>query len=219
MSRQYRISKPLIYIFCEGESEEAYAYFLKEEFERNVVIKFFRNVDVFSEADSKFKNNKKAKEDIEIINEIWLFFDVEETEKDKWEERYKIVKSLRRLRKKTRIRIRLLMTKGCVEYWFMLHYRKVRPSLLTTADKENMLKALQREIPEYRKGDHASIFKIARAYAKAVKTGNELLNELLEDGLPQIEDTDERNAWLYRSGLTFTTVHEAIRFLEELQPI
>ena len=29
------------------------------------------------------------------------------------------------------------MTTGCVEYWFLLHYKKVRPSIQTVAEKEN----------------------------------------------------------------------------------
>lgn len=32
MPRKFRQVKPLIYIFCEGESEQAYARFLKEHF-------------------------------------------------------------------------------------------------------------------------------------------------------------------------------------------
>ena len=216
MGRQFRPSKPLIYVFCEGESEEAYTEFLKQRFGQDAVIKYFKNVDVFSDAESKFRNNNRLKEAIEVINEIWFFFDAEQSEKDKWDGRYRIIKALRQIRKGSKIRIRLLMTKGCVEYWFMLHFRKMRPSLLTAADKDNMMKMLQREIPEYRKGDQISIFKIAENYPKAVESADELFHELLEDGMPQIEDTDERNRWLYRSSLSFTTVHEAIRFLEEL---
>lgn len=43
------------------------------------------------------------------------------------------------------------------------------------------------------------------------------LQNLKNDGLPTLEDTDERNKWLYRSSLTFTTVHEAIIYLESLK--
>ena len=31
--RKFQPEKPLIYVFCEGESEQAYAKFLKEHFE------------------------------------------------------------------------------------------------------------------------------------------------------------------------------------------
>ena len=35
-------------------------------------------------------------------------------------DRLKIIKKLRRLRKKPNIRVRLLMTTACVEYWFIV---------------------------------------------------------------------------------------------------
>ena len=40
---------------------------------------------------------------------------------NKWDERYRIIKKLRKLRKDQNIRVRLLMTSGCIEYWLMLH--------------------------------------------------------------------------------------------------
>lgn len=33
MSRQFKKAKPLIQVFCEGESEQAYTDFLKKQFE------------------------------------------------------------------------------------------------------------------------------------------------------------------------------------------
>ncbi len=49
----------------------------------------------------------------------------------KWNDRLAIIKKLRKLRKKQGIRVRLLMTSGCIEYWFMLHYKYyTRKSLL-----------------------------------------------------------------------------------------
>lgn len=44
-----------------------------------------------------------------------------------WNKRYKIMKFLRRQRKKPNIRVRLLMTSGCIEYWLMLHYKMTAP--------------------------------------------------------------------------------------------
>ena len=45
------------------------------------------------------------------------------------------------------------MTTGCVEYWFLLHYKKVCPSIQNVAEKETVLKMLQNECPGYEKGD------------------------------------------------------------------
>ena len=37
--RKFQPEKPLIYVFCEGESEQAYAKFLKEHFADVAVLK------------------------------------------------------------------------------------------------------------------------------------------------------------------------------------
>ena len=42
------------------------------------------------------------------------------------------------------------------------------------------------------------------------------MNRLLEDGLPMLEDTDVRNQWLCKNCKTFSNVHEAIEYLENL---
>ena len=47
--------------------------------------------------------------------------------------------------------------------------------------------------------------------------GKKTLENLRADGLPTLEDTDARNKWLHQSSRTFTTVQEAIEFLESLQ--
>lgn len=43
------------------------------------------------------------------------------------------------------------------------------------------------------------------------------LYNLLAEGLPGLEDTDERNHWLYTNCKAFSTVNEAIEFLEQLK--
>ena len=37
MARKFLLPKPLIYVFCEGESEQAYTAYLKETF-RDVAV-------------------------------------------------------------------------------------------------------------------------------------------------------------------------------------
>ncbi|HJD22867.1 MAG TPA: RloB family protein [Firmicutes bacterium] len=212
MPRRLYSYKPLIYVFCEGESEQAYTLFLKETFENVVVIK--PKMGLFSEAQNNFKKDTQLRSYVNVIDEIWFFFDVEESDRPKLEQRFQIIQELRKLRKNPHIRVRLLMTTACIEYWFLLHYRSTAPHLSTVAEKEAMLKCVQDKIPGYHKGDKDVIFKIAENYHKAVKYGQAILVQLLQDGMPTLEDTDERNRWLCQSGLTFTTVHEAIQFLE-----
>lgn len=133
-----------------------------------------------------------------------------------WQKRIRIIRSLRKLRKRPNIRVRLLMTTGCIEYWLMLHYRMFAPPIQSVSDKERMLAEVVAREPGYIKGDYASTANIAQQYPTAVKNARKVLQNLLSDGLPGLEDTDERNQWLCTQCRTFSTVHEAILFLEQL---
>lgn len=68
----------------------------------------------------------------------------------------------------------------------------------------------------YEKGNRAITAKIAEDYPIAVKNALRTMNRLLEDGLPMLEDTDVRNQWLCKNCKTFSNVHEAIEYLENL---
>lgn len=216
MARILRKTKPFIRIFCEGESEEAYAEFLKNHFSDVASIQYHRATALFDAARDKFAKDPKFRDYAEVTDEVWFFFDVEESDHRKWSDRYKIIQNLRRLRKKPNIRVRLLMTTACVEYWFMLHYRMLAPALSTVADKDRMRHMLEQQVPGYKKGDLETTHKIAAHYPAAIKNGGQVLHNLLGDGLPTLDDTDERNCWLHQSSKTFTTVQEALLYLEGL---
>lgn len=136
MSRSLKNTKPLIYVFCEGESEQAYTDFLKNRFSDVAVIKRPPSVGLFEEAEARFKKDRKYINSAEVTDEIWFFFDVEKKDIKKWDQRIKIIKYLRGLRKNQKIRVRLLMTTGCIEYWLMLHFKMFAPSVLTEAEKK-----------------------------------------------------------------------------------
>ncbi len=63
----------------------------------------------------------------------------------------------------------------------------------------------------------ASTFRIAEKYPTAVKNSKKILHSLLQQGLPGLDDTDKRNRWLYLSDRSFSTVFEAIEYLESLR--
>lgn len=217
--RKFKQEKRYIVVFCEGESEQAYTDFLKKEFKDVVSIKRSSSpssTGLFEEADSKFKKDKLYRDYAEVTDEIWFFFDVETKDKEKWDSRLKIIKRLRSLRKKSGITVRLLMTTGCIEYWFMLHYKMFTPSIQTVAEKERIIAELIEKVPDYQKGDFNSTFKIAQNYPEAVKNAKKILSNLIQDGLPGLEDTDERNCWLCKHCMTFSNVYEAIDYLTSL---
>ena len=217
MARKTKPSKPLIYVFCEGESEQAYTDYLRNKFADVAVIKRPSATGIFEEADVRFKKDPKFRNSAEVTDEIWFFFDVETKDIGSWDARMKIIKRLRSLRKRPGIKVRLLMTTGCIEYWLMLHYDMYAPSIQTVAEKQRVMDRLLAKEPNYRKGDAAVTAKIAQNYPTAVINARQTVSNLRQHGLPGLEDTDERNRWLCQKCLTFSTVYEAIDFLTSLQ--
>ena len=209
--------KTIIRVFCEGESEQAYTEFLRQTFSDVAVIKYPKETGLFDRAEDRFRKDPLYRDYKEVIDEVWFFFDIETKDIDKWEERYRIIRYLRKLRKDRDIRVRLLMTAGCVEYWFMLHRKYYVPSLQTVAEKEKVITDLKMEEPLYEKGSKEITAKIASDYPIAVKNAKKTVKRLLNEGMPGLEDTDVRNQWLQKNCLTFSNVYEAIDFLEALR--
>ena len=116
----------------------------------------------------------------------WFFFDVEKDEKDKWDSCFQIIRKLRKLRKKPEIRIRLLMTTARIEYWLMLHYKKYAPDIESPADKQRVLREVKSRVKTYEKGDYPATAQIAEKYPDAVKNAKSVLNDLLQEGLPEL---------------------------------
>lgn len=180
------------------------------------VIQYPKEPGLFDRAEERFKKDSKYRDYTEVIDEVWFFFDVETKDINKWNERYRIIKKLRKLRKDQNIRVRLLMTSGCIEYWLMLHKKYYIPPLQSVSEKEKVIADLKVEEPLYEKGNRAITAKIAEDYPIAVKNAARTMNRLLEDGMPMLEDTDVRNQWLCKNCKTFSNVHEAIKYLENL---
>lgn len=126
----------------------------------------------------------------------------------------KCLESILEARKKNPVKIRLLMTTGCLEYWFLLHYERRAPSIITPADKERIEQEVRRYVPAYEKGDYEITATIAQCYKKAIPNGRWTLERLKSDGLP--DDPAERDKWLFLGEHTFTTVHEALEMLIKL---
>ena len=92
------------------------------------------------------------------------------------------------------------------------------PIIETVSDKERILAEVVSKESNYEKGDYDSTARIAERYPTAVKNADKVLKQLVADGLPNLDDTDERNQWLYKNSKTFSTVYEAINYLEGLRP-
>lgn len=99
----------------------------------------------------------------------------------------------------------------------MLHYKMYVPPLQTVAEKERVIAEIATKESTYAKGNQQAIFKIAENYSIAVINSEKTIKNLLQDGLPGLEDTDIRNQWLCRNCKTFSNVYEAINYLESLK--
>ena len=208
--------KAIIRVFCEGETEQAYTEFLKRRFADVAVIKYPKETGLFDEANNRFAKDPQYRDYAEVIDEVWFFFDVETKDIGLWDHRLKIIKKLRKLRRDPNIKVRLLMTTGCIEYWLMLHYKKYAPPIQTEAEKARVINEVVEKEPTYNKGDYPSTAKIAENFPTAMVNAKWTLVNLLPDGLPGIEDTDERNHWLCKNCYTFSSVFEALSFLQSL---
>lgn len=208
--------KVIIRVFCEGESEQAYTDFLRERFKDVAVIKYPKETGLFHRAKDRFQKDPSYRDYTEVIDEVWFFFDVETKDIDRWNERYQIIKFLRKMRKDADVRVRLLMTTGCIEYWLMLHRKYYTPSIQTATEKEKIIADLKSEEPLYEKGNKEITMKIAKDYAVAKRNAKRTVVNLLSEGLPGLEDTDDRNQWLCKNCKTFSTVYESIEYLESL---
>lgn len=212
-----RDMRKVIYVFWEGQSEKAYIKFLGDTFRKAANILPHHEKGLFFTAKASFRANQRLINDREELDEIWFFFDTEQCIREKWNEYQAIIRDLRnRGRNREPIRIRLLMTTSCVEYWFLLHYERTRPGIGTVAAKEAIEARVRTYVPTYQKGDENATAEIGRQYDAAIQNGYWVIEQMIADGYPAAVGEDERNRWLFVHDRTFTTVHEAVDFLRGL---
>ena len=114
--------------------------------------------------------------------------------------------------------IRLLMTSGCVEYWFLLHYKKKGSPVITESEKDRVINELKSLVPSYEKGDQKSTCQIAENYKTAIKNSDSILCQVIrEENINDKKELD-RNAQLFISQRAFSTVHEALNYLISISP-
>lgn len=61
MPRKVKSAKPLIYVFCEGESEQAYADYLKKTFSDVTVLKGHQTQDCLKKQKQSFQSHPNIK--------------------------------------------------------------------------------------------------------------------------------------------------------------
>lgn len=206
--------KPYIIVFWEGESEEQYFKFLKDKFHENANLNVHSKKGLFATAEKAFSSNGFYYDDMLDVDEIWIVFDTEVEMRPNWDRNWDVVKKLRRKCKNATVK--LYMTKGCIEYYFLLHYQKTQPLIVSVKDKDRILKLLEREYClGYKKGDKDATWKIAEHYETAIENGQWSLKRIADE-LEGTADENERIRRLYFTDSTFTNVHEAVKHLMEM---
>ncbi len=126
--------KPIFFIFCEGQTEEAYSKFLKQLFRIPLQIKtkvtgqgisqrFIRNFK------REIQRGNYSKED-----KTFLMYDIDSEV---------FLNRLQRLND-----VEILASNPSIEIWFLLHYKEQNASIST----ENCLRELKSFNPNYEKG-------------------------------------------------------------------
>ena len=213
-----RHSLRFVYVYYEGEgSERAYLRFLRSRFHDVVVIRGKKGFYPTAKQDLK-----KPDSDLNIkwndIDEIWFFFDIDpdammDGKLNSWNNLESLIRKIRRKSKK--INIRLLMTTGCIEYWFLLHFQLTQPAMDGQPFKDKVLRQLQRYVPRYRKSSEEIIKTFADSnMERAIENGQRVMQSVDRNiHLTQ----EEKNQQLYTSGATFSNVYEVLIDLKQIQ--
>lgn len=217
MARQSKNLKrnPYIIVFWEGESEEQYMKYMRQFFHRKVNLTVNPKKGVFDVAKKAFSTKGVYADDVADVDEIWMIFDTEKDLRQNWNKNWDIVQSVKR--KCKHAEVRLLMTQGCIEYFFLLHYEKLAPTITTPADKDNMVAKLAGEkyCLGYKKGDQITTYKIAERFDTGIENGKWSMKRI-NDELNAARTDEDKYRILYFTDSTFTNVHEAIEYLKDL---
>ena len=81
-------AKKAIYVFWEGESEEAYIKFLNKHFGDSAAIRSHREKGTFVTARAFFRGNRRFQSDVQELDELWFFFDTEVEKGGQWKENW-----------------------------------------------------------------------------------------------------------------------------------
>lgn len=202
----------------EGEgSEKAYLGFLKSRFHDVVIIRGKKGFYPTAEQDLK-KPGSELNINWNNIDEIWFFFDIDpdammDGKLNSWNHLESLIKKIHKRSKK--INVRLLMTTGCIEYWFLLHFELTQPAMDGQPFKDKVLRQLQSHIPRYTKSGQ----EIIKAFAdsnmeRAIENGQRVM-QFVDRNIHLVPK--DKNQQLYTSGATFSNVYEVLIDLKQLQ--
>jgi hypothetical protein len=124
--------RPKYWVFCEGESEDAYVSFLRSKYRSPTVIVSKVTGDGIKE--SYISHCKKDNGGSHPKDKTFLLYDGDVQD---------VLNNVERIKNAD-----MLITTPCIEYWFLLHYGECK-SIMTSASCLRKFKGVN---PEYKKG-------------------------------------------------------------------
>lgn len=139
--------RPTFFVFCEGESEEAYVKFLRSKYRLPIeVCPSVVGLSITQESITRFKKGKPT----DAKDRDYLMYDLDRDD---------VLKRLQRIKGAT-----IIASNPCLELWYLLHYVDQK-SEITSAQ---CLSVLKRHLPRYKKG------AICSALQATLSTKNEV---------------------------------------------
>lgn len=211
-------SRRYVFAYYEGEgSEKAYLDFIRTRF-RDVVI-VAKKKGFFPETDNDLdKVGSELNKKWDNLDEIWFFFDIDpgtlmDGTQSSWKKFQSVINKIHS--RSSKIKIRILMTTGCIEYWFLLHFEQTQPVMDGLPFKERMLNQLRKYVPQYTKSGAEVIQKFADSKMEDAIINGQRVMRSVERNIKLTKTNRDRQ--LYISGATFSNVYETLEVLKTLQ--
>ena len=126
-----KVIRPTFFVFCEGESEEAYVKFLRSKYRLPIEIcPSVAGLSISKEHINHFKKDKST----HPKDKDFLMYDLD---RDDVLKRLEIIKGAT-----------IISSNPCLEVWYLLHYVDRRAELTAV----QCLALLKRHLPKYKKG-------------------------------------------------------------------
>lgn len=167
--------RPTFFVFCEGESEEAYVKYLRSQYRLPIEIcPSVAGLNINQDFINKFKRTKS----VDPKDRDYLMYDLDRDD---------ILERLQKIKGAT-----IIASNPCLEVWYLLHYAAQK----TEISSSRCFSLLKKHLPRYKKGEVSGELQsvlesnrdIALARAKSLKnranpsTDMPLFHEDLEKG-------------------------------------
>ncbi|HNX02839.1 MAG TPA: RloB family protein [Candidatus Cloacimonas sp.] len=198
-SRPFR---PVILVYCEGETEKEYLTCLKKDRYKNLGIRIEPKLsnnnfkEIFQQIEQQLSKRKEP-------NYLYIFYVLDldviynNYQTTEYNERKKKVESMA----KAKERLTIIESKPCIEFWFLLHFKNTDKCFTSFDEVKN---ELCKAYPDYCKSQKyiAGLYiKLQGGLETAIQNSQRICSK------PRINNED----------YSYTEMHNLILFLDDLQ--